>query len=115
MSDLHDELRRLDKAHLWRAFTQMQGWRESDEDPLVMFVSVSTSPFEVWGRDRVRAKAARLRSDPNSPILLRIGNKSIEWSRNSVNLRQSESSFAVGRVVTPKNLPPPFECRNPHP
>lgn len=31
-----DELRRLDKAHLWHPFTQMQDWCASEEDPLII-------------------------------------------------------------------------------
>ena len=36
MTDSIEELRRLDKAHLWHPFTQMQDWCASDEDPLII-------------------------------------------------------------------------------
>jgi len=51
MSDLHDELRRLDKAHLWHPFTQMQGWRESDEDPLVIASGQGATLTDVEGNE----------------------------------------------------------------
>ena len=36
MTDSIEELRRLDKAHLWHPFTQMQDWCASEEDPLII-------------------------------------------------------------------------------
>jgi adenosylmethionine-8-amino-7-oxononanoate aminotransferase len=36
MSDSLEELRRLDKAHLWHPFTQMQDWCSSEEEPLII-------------------------------------------------------------------------------
>lgn len=36
MPDRTDHLRRLDKAHFWHPFTQMQDWCASDEDPLII-------------------------------------------------------------------------------
>ncbi len=36
MPERTDHLRRLDKDHLWHPFTQMQAWRASDQDPLVI-------------------------------------------------------------------------------
>lgn len=31
-----ENLRQLDKDHLWHPFTQMQAWQQSDEDPLII-------------------------------------------------------------------------------
>lgn len=36
MSGDTENLRRLDKAHLWHPFTQMKGWCASKEDPLII-------------------------------------------------------------------------------
>ncbi|MEM9017036.1 MAG: adenosylmethionine--8-amino-7-oxononanoate transaminase [Verrucomicrobiota bacterium] len=33
---MKEELARLDKAHFWHPFTQMQAWCDSDEDPLIL-------------------------------------------------------------------------------
>ncbi|MEM7699381.1 MAG: adenosylmethionine--8-amino-7-oxononanoate transaminase [Verrucomicrobiota bacterium] len=34
--DREEQLRAADKRHLWHPFTQMRGWIESDEDPLIL-------------------------------------------------------------------------------
>ncbi len=36
MTNSNNELRRLDKAHLWHPFTQMQDWCASESDPLII-------------------------------------------------------------------------------
>ncbi|MEM6278169.1 MAG: adenosylmethionine--8-amino-7-oxononanoate transaminase [Verrucomicrobiota bacterium] len=36
MGERTENLRQLDKAHLWHPFTQMKAWSESEEDPLII-------------------------------------------------------------------------------
>jgi len=50
MSDLLAELRRLDKAHFWHPFTQMQEWVASEEDPLIIASGRGATLTDLEGR-----------------------------------------------------------------
>ncbi|MEX2581033.1 MAG: adenosylmethionine--8-amino-7-oxononanoate transaminase [Verrucomicrobiales bacterium] len=53
MSGRHEELRRLDKAHLWHPFTQMRDWCASDDDPLVIASGRGAVLTDVDGKDYI--------------------------------------------------------------
>lgn len=50
MSALLEELRRLDKAHFWHPFTQMQEWVASEEDPIILSSGQGATLTDLQGR-----------------------------------------------------------------
>jgi len=53
-----DELRHLDKQHLWHPFTQMQAWTSPDHDPLIITSGEGAVLRDIDGNDYVDGNAS---------------------------------------------------------